>query len=53
MTSTSSVMSAMGLVMAPEPKVVARPWTLALWQTRAQLSTLLVPRPARISFWKA
>ena len=50
-TSTSPVISAMGLVMAPEPRVMARPVTDAEWQIRAQLSTLLVRKAARIIFW--
>jgi len=49
--STSWVTSRIVFVMAPEPSVVARPVTEAEWQTRAQLSTLLVPMPARIIFW--
>ncbi len=50
MTSGVSVMSAMVLVMAPEPSVMARPATVGAWHTRAQLSTLLVPKAARAIF---
>jgi hypothetical protein len=42
----------MELVIAPEPKLAARPATVELCQSRAQWSTLLVPTPARKSFWK-
>ena len=44
MTSASRVTSSIVLVMAPEPSVVASPETVAEWHTRAQLSTLLVPK---------
>ena len=36
------VISSMVFVMAPEPSVVASPATVGAWQTRAQLSVLLV-----------
>ena len=52
MTSGTSVMSAMVLVIAPDPSVVARPATVGACQTRAQLSTLLVCRAQRAIFWK-
>jgi hypothetical protein len=42
--------SAKELVMAPEPKVVARPATVGACQVRAQWSMLLVPITARKSF---
>jgi hypothetical protein len=41
------------LVIAPEPKVVARPATEGACQVRAQLSMLLVPITARMNFWAA
>ena len=37
-------------VPAPAPKTFIMPFTVAEWQTRAQLSTLFVPTTARISF---
>jgi hypothetical protein len=39
------------LVMAPLPRVAARPATVELWQSRAQWSTLLVPSTVRANFW--
>src|SRR5215212_4079036 len=39
-------------VTAPEPIVSIRAATLEAWQRRVQWSTLLVPNPARTSFWK-
>jgi len=45
-------MSAMEFVIAPEPKLVARPAAVELCQSRAQWSTLLVPTTARKNFWK-
>ena len=48
--SDSPVVSAIVLVMAPEPSVIARPATDGECQTRAQLSTLLLPNPQRTSF---
>ena len=51
MVSASRVMSAIVLVMAPEPSVMASPDTVEEWQTRAQLSTLLVPNATRAIFW--
>ncbi len=52
MTSRQSDLakSVMGLVIAPEPKVVTRPVTDGLCQRRAQWSTLFVPS-IRASFW--
>jgi hypothetical protein len=52
MTSRQSdwAKSVMGLVIAPEPKVVTRPVTDGLCQRRAQWSTLFVPS-IRASFW--
>ena len=49
-TSGFLVISSIGLVIAPEPKVIARPATDAEWQTRAQLSTLFVPNAQRTNF---
>ena len=49
-TSTSLVISAIGLVIAPDPNVIASPETEAEWHTRAQLSTLLVPKAQRTIF---
>jgi hypothetical protein len=43
--------SAMLLVIAPLPTVVARPATVAACQLRAQLSMLFVPMAARAIFW--
>ncbi len=48
---SASTMLAMASVIAPEPRVVARPATLLLCQRRAQWSTLCVPTTARASFW--
>ena len=45
-----SLISLIELVMAPLPKVVARPATEGLCQRRAQWSTLFVPS-MRASFW--
>ena len=39
-----------GVVAAPLPSVASRPLTDGACQTRAQLSTLLVPQAARASF---
>src|SRR5205823_5346618 len=39
-------------VTAPEPIVSSRAATEDAWQSRVQWSTLLVPKPARTSFWK-
>ena len=44
---------AIELVIAPEPYMAASPATVGECQRRAQWSTLLVPTPARMSFWKA
>jgi len=45
--------SAMEFVMAPEPSVVARPATVALCQSRAQWSMLLVPMTPLASLMRA
>src|SRR5260221_10853188 len=37
-------------VPAEVPKAVDSPYPVGEWQTRAQVSTLLLPKPARISF---
>ena len=51
MTATSvSSTESKSCVPAEVPKVVARPYPVGEWQTRAQVSTLLLPKPARISF---
>jgi hypothetical protein len=42
----------MEFVIAPDPNVAARPTTVALCQSRAQWSTLLVPNTARAIFMK-
>ena len=46
----ASAISPRELVMAPEPKVVARPATVGECQRRAQWSILLVPSTARANF---
>ena len=38
-------------VPAEVPKVLLSPYPVGEWQTRAQVSTLLFPKPARTSFW--
>ncbi len=48
----ASLISPMGLVMAPLPKLVARPATVGACQRRAQWSMLFVPITARVNFWK-
>ena len=50
MQSTPWVISWIGLVIAPEPSVFARPATVAEWHTRAQLSVLFVPKQVRTIF---
>jgi hypothetical protein len=52
MTSRFSI-SWTEFVIAPEPKMAARPATVGACQSRAQWSMLLVPTPPRINFWKA
>ena len=47
----ASSKSAMLFVIAPDPKAVARPVTVAACQRRAQWSTLFVPITARVNFW--
>jgi hypothetical protein len=47
-----SVMPAKVLVTAPEPMVSRSAATDEAWQRRVQWSTLLVPKTARMSFWK-
>ncbi len=37
-------------VPADSPRVFFRPYPVGEWHTRAQVSTLLVPKAARISF---
>src|SRR6201996_5275829 len=49
MTSVSSTESKF-CVPAEVPKVWPRPYPVGEWQTRAQVSTLLLPNAARISF---
>jgi hypothetical protein len=50
-STSASRMSEMELVIAPEPKLAARPATELLCQRRAQWSTLFVPTTPRASFW--
>src|SRR5271167_824561 len=52
MTTTTSDLSTdrKSWVPADVPKVVLRPNPVGEWQTRAQVSTLLLPKPARTSF---
>ena len=38
-------------VPADVPKVLESPKPVGEWQTRAQVSTLLLPKPVRTSFW--
>ena len=53
MTMTTSDLSTdlKSWVPAEVPKVWLRPKPVGEWQTRAQVSTLLLPKPARTSFW--
>jgi hypothetical protein len=44
--------SSLELVIAPLPKLMARPATVGECQRRAQWSTLLVPMTARANFWR-
>src|SRR6516162_620071 len=48
-TSECSTLSK-SCVPAEVPNVVLRPYPVGEWQTRAQVSTLLLPKPARTSF---
>src|SRR3954465_10782296 len=51
--ATSALMTSPYVVdTAPEPTPSNRAATLDAWHRRVQWSTLLVPKPARISFWK-
>src|SRR5271167_3719089 len=52
MTTTTSDLSTdrKSWVPADVPKVVLRPNPVGEWHTRAQVSTLLLPKPARTSF---
>ena len=47
---SASSNSLIEFVIAPEPKVAARPATVDAWQSLAQWSTLLVLNTARASF---
>ena len=38
-------------VAAPVPSIIFMAAAVGAWQTRAQQSTLLVPRTARANFW--
>ncbi len=49
-SSRARSMSAKLLVAAPVPKVWPRPAALGAWHTRAQQSTLCVPRATRANF---
>jgi hypothetical protein len=40
-------------VPADVPKVCLSPYPVGEWQTRAQVSTLLLPKTARTIFWTA
>jgi hypothetical protein len=50
MTSASST-DAKSCVPAEVPRVVFSPYPVGEWQTRAHVSTLLLPNAARTSFW--
>ena len=51
--ATSALMMSPYVVdTAPEPTPSSSAATLEAWHRRVQWSTLLVPKPARISFWK-
>ena len=51
-TTTSVAMTlSKSCVPADVPNAVFRPYPVGEWQTRAQVSTLLLPNAARISFW--
>jgi hypothetical protein len=43
--------SVTGLLTAPEPRPSSSAATLLAWHSRVQWSTLLLPKPARTSFW--
>ena len=49
MTLLCSAMSRIELVIAPLPKLVTRPVTVALCHNRAQWSMLFVPSTCRVS----
>jgi len=51
--SSASSISAIELVIAPEPRVRLSPATEGLWQMRAQWSILAVPSTARANFCAA
>ena len=51
--ATSALMMSPYVVeTAPEPTPSNSAATLEAWQSRVQWSTLFVPKPARMSFWK-
>src|SRR3977135_1022395 len=52
MTTSALATSPYGVDTAPEPTPSNSAVTEEAWQSRVQWSTLFVPKPARISFWK-
>ena len=52
MTTSALATSAYVVDTAPEPMPSNSAATEEAWQSRVQWSTLLVPKPARMSFWK-
>ena len=49
--SSANSTSFTGLLTAPEPTPSSSAATLDAWHRRVQWSTLLLPKPVRISFW--
>ena len=47
----ASPISLIELVIAPLPKLAAKPATVGECQSRAQWSMLLVPKTTRVNFW--
>jgi hypothetical protein len=47
----ASAISLLEFVIAPLPKVVARPTTVGACHKRAQWSILFVPNTALVNFW--
>ena len=52
MATSALITSPKMLETAPEPMPSNSAATLEAWHSRVQWSTLLVSKPARISFWK-
>ena len=52
MMHSAFMASVNGAETAPEPTPSISAATDEAWQSRVQWSTLLVPKPCRISFWK-